>query len=100
MLCEEAGATVDFRCPVFYPLSKEECRLKIKDVIEDEFLPANATSKTFPLRACAPREGGRREGRGRIEDKTEALELAVVLLTPLSLELKCHLVIILFMKTE
>ena len=36
VLCEEAGATVDFRCPVFYPLSKEECRLKIKDVIEDE----------------------------------------------------------------
>lgn len=36
VLCEEAGAAADFRCPVFYPLSKEECRLKIKDVIEDE----------------------------------------------------------------
>ena len=35
-LCEEAGAAVDFRCPVFYPLTQEECRLKIKDVIEDE----------------------------------------------------------------
>ena len=33
VLCEDAE---DARCAVFYPLTKEECRLKIKDVIEDE----------------------------------------------------------------